>query len=129
MYGMTGLSMKELVFVAKSWNRAPEMAIDGDGFESSGYDMGQRAYVINRKDETPDGRLSLQIAASENSPVYNPAFVIKNWSKAPLALTLNGKQMKRGKRFRVGVNHTVDGANVIVWIRTRSTEPIAMTLK
>jgi hypothetical protein len=76
-----------------------------------------------------DDILKFRVAASENSPIYNLCFVVTNWDKELLMLTLNGQAMTRGKDFRVGVNHTLEKSNVIIWIKTKSTTPISITLK
>jgi hypothetical protein len=91
LYGMTELSMEDLVFVANSWNHAPDFEISSKGFESRGYDLGQRAYVIERDAKNPGDTLSLRLQASEKSSVCNPAFVVNNWDAESLTLTLNGK--------------------------------------
>ena len=129
LYGMTDLSMKELVFVAKSWNNAPKLEIKSKGFESEGYDLGQRAYILSRKNNASNDVLNLGVMAGENSPVYNLSFVVKNWDKESLTLKLNGKKIKRGKDFRLGVNHSLDSSNVIIWIKTKFTKPVSITLK
>ena len=129
LYGMTDLSMEELVFVANSWNNAPKLSFGTAGINYKGYDIGQRAYIIEREQNAPDNGLCFEIKGSKETPVYNPAFVIKNWDKESLTLTLNGKQIKRGKDFRLGVNHTLEESNVIIWIKTKSTKPVSITLK
>ena len=128
LYGMTGLSMPELVFVAKSWNNAPVLESKSGGFESEGYDLGQRCYVLKRGNDAPGDALAVRIIASENSPVCNPALVIKNWDNESLKLTLNGKEIQRGKDFRMGVHHSLEESQVVIWIKTQSTTPISVTL-
>jgi len=128
LYGMTDLSMADLVFVAGSWNKASKLKVEGEEFISQGYDLGQRAYLINRKDTATSGKLSFSIMADKTSPVYNPAFVIRNWDQGSLNLTLNGKEIKRGKDFRMGVQHGLEQSSVIVWIKIRSMESVSITL-
>lgn len=128
LYGMTELSVQDLVFVARSWNHAPALEVTGEGFTSDGYDLGRRTYDLQRKDDASNAPLSLRLKADESSPVYNPAFVIENWDQDALALTLNGREIKRGKDFRTGVHHSLEGSHVVVWIKTRSTEPVTITL-
>jgi hypothetical protein len=128
LYGMTRLSMEDLVFVAKSWNKAPELELTSKGFRSEGYDLGRRAYVLDREDTALDGRLSLRLMGGADSPVYNPAIVVNNWDRESFTLTLNGKKISAGKDFRTGVHHTLEGSRVIIWIRTTSAEPVSITL-
>ncbi|MCF7956006.1 MAG: LamG domain-containing protein [Phycisphaerae bacterium] len=128
LYGMTEMSMDELVYVANGWNNPASLEVKSKGFTSNGYNMGQRAYIIE-KENSSDQPLSLTVKASKDSPVYNLAFVIKNWYKDSLTLNLNGKNIKPGKDFRTGVYHTIDGSNVNVWIKTKTTKPISITLQ
>jgi len=129
LYGMTDLSMQDLVVVARSWNHAPELEVTSEGFESGGYDLGRRCYVVNRKDNADGDLLAVRIMASEDSPVVNPCLVVKGWDRESLILKLNGKAIPRGKDFRTGVHHTLEGSKVIIWLKTRSTEPVSVTLE
>ncbi|MCF7675402.1 MAG: LamG domain-containing protein [Akkermansiaceae bacterium] len=129
LYGMTGLSMPELVVVARSWNNAPVLESKNEGFESEGYDLGQRCYVLKRGNDATGDTLAVRIMASEDSPVYNLALVVKNWDKESLKLTLNGKEIERGKDFRMGVHRSLEESQVMIWIKTQSTEPVSITLK
>jgi hypothetical protein len=128
LYGMTELSMEDLVFVARSWNAPAELRLSGKGFRSEGFDRGRRAYILDRDEGSRDDTLSFRLMASEDSPVYNPAIVINNWDRESLSLSLNGKKIAPGKQFRTGVQHTLEGSHVIVFIETKSTEAVTITL-
>jgi hypothetical protein len=128
LYGMTDLSVKDLVFVANGWNNAPALEVVGSGFVSHGYDLGQRAYLLTRNLDDSNDKLNLRVMASETSPVYNPSIIVNGWDQASLTLTIDGKEIKRGQDFRTGVHHTLDGSKVIIWIKTRSTKPMTITL-
>lgn len=131
LYGMTEMSMAELVFAGRSWAYAPKLTLRSRGFVGGQYDRAERAYQIAAKRPTSEGELALTLAASENSPVFNPAFVITGWSPDPkaLGLTLNAKPVPRGDAFRVGTRRTIDGADTIVFIRAKSTRPVTIELK
>ena len=63
------------------------------GAESKGFEKGQRAYVFNKKSKT----ISFSLDGSEDNPILNPCFVIKNWeSDSPARLMINGKKMDAG---------------------------------
>ena len=129
LYGMTEMSMEELVYVAKSWNDAPRLMFGGVGINNKGYDMGQRAYIIERGQDASDDGLWFDIMASKAKPIYNPAFVIKNWDKDSLEVKISGKKVKPGKDFRWGVYRTLEGSNVNVWIKMKATKPIKISLQ
>jgi len=129
MYGMTHRSVKELAVVGKAWAQAAELKPEGDAFTCDGYEMGQRAYVLWRKADAGDDPLTFTLAASDNSPVFNPALVIENWGTIgdPL-LVVDGQKIKRGKNFRFGYRHKLDGTDLIVWIKMQSTKPVKVTI-
>jgi hypothetical protein len=87
IYGITNLPAVELKNLNRSWNYAAGLS-KVSGADSKGYDKGQRAYVLTKKSD----KISFTLEGSEESPVLNPCFVIKNWgSKSKARLKINGK--------------------------------------
>ena len=128
LYGMTEMEMDDLVFAGRNWAYAPKATLKSEGFQCQGYDRAERAYQLAKDKPSADGRLELTLDASEESPVFNPAFVVRNWHPRSLTLKLDGKQAPRGGDFRVGARPTLDGEDVIIWIRTKSTRPLTIEL-
>jgi hypothetical protein len=126
IYGMTELPMEKLITLAKSWNYPPRLQLS-DGFEDRGYDRGQRAFVLSRSDHSTD-ILKVKVAASDDSPVFNPALVILGWGTADAALTFDVKKSSQRPRFRIGHRHGLDDSDLIVWIEHESTEPFEVTI-
>lgn len=126
VYGMTDLPMEKLITVAKSWNYPPRLELS-DGFQYRGYDRGQRAFVLCRSDRST-GALKIKVAASKDSPVYNPALVILGWGTSGATLALEGKEIAQGRRFRVGHRHGLEDSDLIVWIDHEAAESFQMTL-
>jgi len=127
IYGMTDLPMEKLVTLARSWNYPPRLELS-EGFEDRGYDRGQRAFVLKRL-RRATGDLKIQVAASKENPVFNPALVILDWGDSHAALTIDGEEVARGPAFRVGHRHRLEGSDLIVWIEYEATEPFQMVLK
>jgi len=127
IYGMTDLPMEKLVAIARSWNYPPKIEVS-DGFQDQGYDRGQRAFVVKRVGDLSGG-LTWKVAAGEDSPVYNPAWVILDWGPSDASLTIDGEPIVRGPAFRIGHRHGLEGSDLIVWIEHEATEPFEMTLK
>ncbi len=125
MEGMLKADKAEMLDLAKSWMKAPAIKSEV-GCINRGYDETQRAYMLRSKDKT----MSFKLKASKKSPVVNPAFVIKNWnSDEEVDLTLNGKDVQKGKDFRQGVIRDTDGSKtLIVWIKTTSKRPVQIKL-
>ncbi len=127
IYGMTDLPMEKLVTVARSWNYPPRLELS-EGFEERGYDRGQRAFLVDCTDgSTRD--LTIKVAASEESPVYNPAIVILGWGASGVTLTIDDEETVQGPGFRVGRRHGLEDSDLIVWIEHQAAEPFEMTLK
>jgi hypothetical protein len=124
--GLTDKSAKEQLPLAKSWATPAELKVKGDGFYSDGYDPTQRAYVLNCKSK--GSVLNIQLAASDEQPIFNPAFVINGWGPSDAELKINGKEIKRGRDYRFGHRHGLEGSDLIVWIKAESTKPIQITL-
>jgi hypothetical protein len=117
IYGMTDLPAAELKDLNRSWNQAP--ALTGvTGAESKGFEKGQRAYVLTKKSK----KISFTLDGSENNPILNPCFVIKNWgSDRQARLLINGKKMDAGGTVKQGVIRDTDGTQtLVVWIEQKS---------
>ncbi|MHC4474012.1 MAG: LamG-like jellyroll fold domain-containing protein [Planctomycetota bacterium] len=126
--GMSDKTVEALVPLARSWNYPAELRVVGSDFTSRGYDRHQRAYVITCANKGKPSALEFELAASEKSPVVNPAFVVEDWGQSGARLKINGKTVKRGKKFRLGHDHTMEGSDLIVWVKTESTKPIKISL-
>jgi len=123
LHGMTTKSAAELVPLAKSWLSPPAVDFSGPGFANQGYDPAQRAFVIDRESDSSSAKLQLVFKASSDSPLMNPAFVIKNWGDAEPKLTIDGKAVPRGAKFRYGFVSHLEGNDLVVWLDMESAKP------
>jgi hypothetical protein len=121
---MTERSPEKLAVVARSWAKAPELIHQGDGFTNQGYDRGQRAYRLSREAAGQGVPLLFKLEAGKESPVFNPAFLIRNWGEAGASLVIDGVPVRRGSDFRLGHRKRIDGTDLIIWIRKESMEPL-----
>jgi hypothetical protein len=128
LQGMTKGKAGDMVTLAKSWLHAPEMIISPTGFAGGTYDEAERAYVLEKTTKT-NAPLELTIKGSEESPLINPAFIIKNWGNRPATLYIDGKNMMLGEDFRQAIRKGMDGDDLILWIRLNSQSPVEITLK
>ena len=128
LYGLTEKSIDELAFIAKSWLKAPQLVVKGQGFSSLGYDLGERAYKIMRQGNEAGFSLEIEIKASEDSPLYNPALIILNWGEAQPDLKIDGKSITRGKKFRYGYRYRLEGTDLIMCLQLESTSPQRLRL-
>ena len=128
LQGMIKGKAGELVSLAKSWLQAPETTISTEGFKGGIYDEAERAYVMEKTSES-NTLLEFSINGSEESPVINPAFIIKNWGNHPATLSIDGKNRMQGEDFRQGIRKGPDGDDLILWIRLNRQSPVEFTLK
>jgi len=122
--GLTDKPVADLVPLAKSWLKAPELKLLTSAYSSEGYDQTQAAYILVSNNPNEASELTFELAASKNSPVVNPAFVIKNWGKMNATLKINGRKVKRSKDFRYGHRYQLESIDLIVWIKYESMKPV-----
>lgn len=124
----------ELVAIAHSWQEAPKMVSDdGDGITLHGYDIGERAYLL---EASSSQGARLKIAASSESPIVNPMFLVNGWGADKPRLTIDGKEIPKSGDFRFGHYKTLvlqDGRkweNVLaVWAKINATKETAFTIR
>jgi len=126
--GLTTKPATELLPLAKSWLTPPSIEVAGEAFRSEGYDPAQRAFVLTRTTTGKPAVLDLTLQASQNSPVVNPAIVIKDWGEDGARLEINGKLVGWGKDFRYGRVRRLDGTDLVVWMRKESVTPVKISL-
>ena len=73
--------------------------------------------------------LDVSLAATSDSLVVNPAFVVRDWGDADVILRIDGKEIERGKSFRFGHNRRLAGSDLVVWIELESTRPARLLLE
>jgi hypothetical protein len=118
------MDMNELIRFGRSWAYAPELSLAGMGYISKGYDKTQRCYQLECT--TADaGKLEFTLMGSKDSPVINPAIMIKNWNSGGAKILVNGKETKTGK---IGINHQLDGDNLVIYIPLREIMPVKITI-
>jgi len=82
------------------------------------------AYVLVSNNPDKPAVLTCKLAASAESPVVNPALVIKGWGQSDAAVKVGSRDVE----VRVGHNLTLDGTDLVVWIRVESDDPVEVTL-
>ena len=126
LQGMTDKSAEDLVPLAKSWLQAPKMEISAKGYAGGNYDQSERAYMVEKSNPGSSSPFSFVLKASKDSPLVNPAFIIKNWGNKPATLVVNGKNIKEGEDFRQGIRKGMYGDDLILWIRMDASRPVEM---
>ena len=129
IYGMTNMSIGDLVQLSGSWSTPPAMKVTSKrGSIEATYDRSQKAYVV-RSQTGPVNGIQASIDSSAASPLFNPALVIEGWGEAPPEISMNGKKLKAGKDFTFGYGKNINRTHLIVWIKTRSAKPVTLEVK
>ena len=128
MEGMLKVKPVDLVPLARSWLTPPELEVTSADITTTGYEQAERAYKFICEDPDQLNQLDFRITASEEHPIVNPAFVIKNWGNRGVSLAIDGNTIKRGKDFKFGHHRTAEGYDLIVWVRKEANEPVSFTL-
>lgn len=129
LHGMTDKPAAQLVPLAKSWLYPAQLRVrPASDFTSHGFDPAQRAYVLTCRKRGRPSDLELGLAGSESHPVVNPAFVIADWGDSGLSLKLDGKKPTPGRDFRFGYRRTVEGSDLILWLKAEATAPLNISL-
>ena len=128
LHGMTEKPVEDLVPLAKHWLYAPEPKVTAKGYESDGYDPTEKAYKFSRTAQSDGGALELSIPAKKEAPLINPAFVVRNWGERAATVSLNGKKLRAKKDYRVGLNHTMEGTDLVVWIKTEAKKAVKISI-
>jgi hypothetical protein len=115
LYGMNNMDIDQLIQFGRSWAFAPEIRINSKGIISNGFDRSRRCYQFENRTEKPI-QVELTINGSTDSPIMNPAFVIKNWNSESAKVLVNGNEYNKSE---VGVKHKLEGSDLIVffWIK------------
>jgi hypothetical protein len=124
LYGMNTLSMTELVSFGRSWAYAPELIAEGD-IIFHGYDRNERCYQLESQG-TGDKPVEITLMGSKEKPVINPALMISNWNHESAKITVNGKTVKGTK---VGINHELNGSNLLVYLPIHVQKPVKIRMK
>jgi hypothetical protein len=111
----------KLVKLARSWQHAPELIVEGDRYHYDGYEIKEKAYVLTKTSSAQEV-MHFSIKASPEKPLFNPVFVIKQMDAGKsFKLTVDGSQVEN---YRVGN----ENGNMILWIPLTSIKTTAFTI-
>ena len=93
-------------------------------YTSKGYDRAQRCYQLENN-SSKAGTVEFTINGSKDSPVINPAIVVKNWNSNRARILVNGKESRAGK---TGINHQLRGDDLVLFIPLNEMTPVKITI-
>ena len=128
LYGMTDVPFDEILPLARSWSKAPELKVVSGALKSGGFDPAQRAYVLTNSTAGKPGRAEITLSAEADSPVNNLCLLIKGWGGEGASVTLDGKPLAKKDGLRLGALPTLTGTDLVVWIEAKSSRPVRVVL-
>jgi len=123
LVGLTKEKTSGLVSLTQSWSHAPKMSVKGLGISAIGYEPAEKAYQLECTKPEGCNNFSIQLECSPKYPAVKPAFVIYNWDKPEVIISIDGKKVADEKRFRYGLTDTADGTNLVLWINEKFEKP------
>ena len=128
LFGLSDGSVEELAQLDRSWMHPPDLKM-ADKSVAAVYDPAQRAYLLTNTALAASGGalIKFTIAASESSPVVNPAFVIKGWGQFPAAVRIDGSPAG-GREVETGFINTLSGTDLVLWLRRAGTSPVQVSI-
>ena len=128
LYGLTDKPFDEILPLARSWSRAPELKVVSGGLKSEGFDRAQRAYVLRNSEVAKPGRAEFEIAADSDSPIHNLCLLVKGWNSENAVVSLDGRTLTKQDGLRLGVLPTLEGTDLLVWVEKKSVRPLRLVV-
>jgi len=129
LQGLTELPAKQLVTVARSWLRAPSLAVRSGTIRSLGYDQSERAYILMKDETGPSaGADEMVLNATADSPLLHPAFIVRRWGDRGVRVSAEGQRLS-DSTVRTGLRRTLESVDLIVWIDLEAQRPVVLKLE
>jgi hypothetical protein len=125
LHGLTNQKAENLVGLTNSWANPATLKFTGNPLVNS-YDPTERAYQIQAN--TTVKALNFSLEATTDSPIENPAFVIKNWGNREVSLKVDNQIVPRGKAFRYGFRDSIDGTDLVIYLEKKSIKAVKILI-
>jgi hypothetical protein len=120
LQGMTEKGASDLVPMAKSWLQAPKLELTAGAYQGGEYDQSERAYIIEKIASPTQTPLTFTIQAAKETPLLNPAIIVRNWGRQEAEIKINGENIPKGKNFRQGIVSRPGGDDLVIWLKLES---------
>ncbi|MEM8565734.1 MAG: LamG domain-containing protein [Bacteroidota bacterium] len=126
LYGLTNEGNSKVLQIARSWETPAKVTVS-DNVENLGYDHSQRAFLFNRIEDSDITSITLE--ANNESPILNPAFIIKNHIINDITVVVNGDPLE-ADLVRYGVEYDIHGVPMsIIWLDLESEQTMNIKIK
>ena len=107
----------------KGWANPAGIAVTGA--KDVEYKADEKAYHL---DAANSNEVEITLSGSKDTPILNPAFVIKNWGENKAEISINGVATPTSKNLRYDFRDSLNAVDLIVWARTESTAKTTITI-
>ena len=114
--GMTNKDIDYVYKMNKGWANPAEIAVIGA--KDVEYKADEKAYHL---DAANSNEVEITLSGSKDTPILNPAFVIKNWGEYEVEISINSVATPASKNLRYDFRDSLNAVDLIVWARTEST--------
>ena len=129
IYGVTESPYGGLAALGRSWARAPRLAVQGSGLRAEGYDLSQRVYVLACPNPGRPEAAVCELQAGTETPLANVALYIKGWGDGDAAMKIDGQPVEPGQTLKFGHVRTIEGTDLVVWVKEASVRPVKIELE
>jgi hypothetical protein len=126
--GLTNRAPEALRPLANAWSHPPAVTIAGDGTEVA-YDPAQKAWIIDAQGRAGGVPLVLQVAASVDSPLENPCFILRGWGTQPARVTIDGAPSVSARQIRQHARPTLESSDLVVWMKLAAAAPLRVDIR
>lgn len=126
LIGMTDQSASALAPLARAWRQPPAASVTAGAFQASGFSLDENAFHFKRQGE--GGALTVNIAASEENPLVNPALVIKDWHAKSAQVLLGGEALPAAD-YKTGFLATPAGTDLVLWVEREFMSAVSLEIK
>jgi len=122
LYGFTRQAIGTLVPLARSWSHPPDITVIS-GCKTDAYRKESRDYPLVAEKQT----MAVRISATEESPLVNPCFAVRNWGhNGPALVTTTGAGLKDARQ---GVITDTDGTkSMLIWLELAASSPVTVAI-
>ncbi len=128
LFGLTHKSAADLAPLARSWTNPPRMKLFSAGLVVNGYSKSQRAYIVVQQHPGSRVTVRFQLEGSRDSPVVDPAVVIKDWGSEDATVKVDGKRVAPWLDLREGHIHRLGGTDLVLWMREVAMRTVTIRL-
>lgn len=117
-YGFTDKKIDAVIPKARFWQNPPTIS-SLKGASTVAFKQEEKAYYLEGNKPTS---ISGEINASSDSPVINPAFVIKNFDSSieDIQIKIDGNTLIKGEEYRIGKSYDEQGLPfIVVWLKMK----------